>query len=90
MTTDRDTRARARARGGAPRRAWTALAAAVAVVLGPAAATASTLDRANAAPPHGSDAASPREAGATPPYHSARTDPRKDRPPTAPTRRSTA
>ncbi|CAL9600298.1 hypothetical protein SUDANB105_05408 [Streptomyces sp. enrichment culture] len=31
---------------------WTALCAAVAVVLGPAAVTASALDEANAAPPH--------------------------------------
>jgi hypothetical protein len=33
-------------------RVWTALCAAVAVVLGPAAVTASALDEANAAPPH--------------------------------------
>ncbi|MEU9557581.1 hypothetical protein [Streptomyces fumanus] len=89
MTTDRDNSDRARARGETPRRAWTALAAAVAVVLGPAATTASTLDRANAAPPHGSSAASPHGASATPPHHTARTDPRQDRPPTASTRRRT-
>ncbi|CAL9595262.1 hypothetical protein SUDANB145_05308 [Streptomyces sp. enrichment culture] len=34
------------------RRPWTALAAAAAVVLGPAAVTASALDQANAAPQH--------------------------------------
>jgi hypothetical protein len=48
---DRSTRSWARAL----RRPWTALAAAAAVVLGPAAVTASALDRANAAPPHHAD-----------------------------------
>ncbi|WP_320775441.1 hypothetical protein [Streptomyces sp. CRN 30] len=38
--------------GAALRRPWTALAAAAAVVLGPAAVTASALDQANAAPRH--------------------------------------
>ncbi|MHC3472470.1 hypothetical protein ACYF6T_27765 [Streptomyces sp. 7R007] len=48
------TRAPARTSGWtkAARGPWTALCAAVAVVLGPAAVTASALDQANAAPMH--------------------------------------
>ncbi|MFG3201916.1 hypothetical protein [Streptomyces sp. NPDC048192] len=41
---------------------WTALCAAVAVVLGPAAATASALDQANAAPPHHAERAGQAQA----------------------------
>ncbi|MGX1130177.1 hypothetical protein RKD49_002367 [Streptomyces glaucescens] len=40
-------------------RVWTALCAAVTVVLGPAAVTASALDEANAAPPHPTSAGGP-------------------------------
>ncbi|MFD7460825.1 MULTISPECIES: hypothetical protein [unclassified Streptomyces] len=46
-------------------RVWTALCAAAAVVLGPAAATASALGEANAAPPH--DTARADRAQAYPP-----------------------
>jgi hypothetical protein len=74
MKTDRENRTRTRTWAEALRRPWTAVAAAVAVVLGPAAVTASALDRANAAPPH----------------HSTRTDQKQAYLPTDPTRRRTA
>ncbi|GAA4787787.1 hypothetical protein [Streptomyces ziwulingensis] len=55
MTITKNARERdegTRSRAEAVRRPWTALCAAAAVVLGPAAVTAAALDRANAAPPH--------------------------------------
>ncbi|MGW4434681.1 hypothetical protein ACWELO_02680 [Streptomyces sp. NPDC004596] len=53
----------------AARRTWAAVCAAAAVVLGPAAATASALGQANAAPPHHPDRAG---TAACPPVDTAR------------------
>ncbi|MGW8061028.1 hypothetical protein ACVV2G_01825 [Streptomyces ziwulingensis] len=56
MTSNRHgterTGTRARGVRGVVRAPWTVLCAAAAVLLGPAAVTASALDEANAAPPH--------------------------------------
>ncbi|MFI6206481.1 hypothetical protein ACIBAI_08765 [Streptomyces sp. NPDC051041] len=53
MNSSRTGATASRAAGAeAARRPWAALHAVLAVVLGPAAATASALDQANAAPPH--------------------------------------
>ncbi|MFD5003408.1 hypothetical protein ACFWMV_10885 [Streptomyces mutabilis] len=56
MSDSRSRTERARTRGrtlrGAVRGPWTVLCALAAVLLGPAAVTASALDEANAAPPH--------------------------------------
>ncbi|PSM41486.1 hypothetical protein C6Y14_20810 [Streptomyces dioscori] len=48
--------------GRVARSPWTVACVVAAVVVGPSAATASALDRANAAPPHSSPRASVREA----------------------------
>ncbi|MFD0308800.1 hypothetical protein [Streptomyces sp. NPDC059517] len=48
--------------GRVARSPWTVACVVAAVVVGPSAATASALDRANAAPPHSAPRASVREA----------------------------
>ncbi|MFG2571796.1 hypothetical protein [Streptomyces sp. NPDC048481] len=48
----RDAEAAESPRAGRPTRPWAVLCAVAAVVLGPAAATASALEQANGAPPH--------------------------------------
>jgi hypothetical protein len=50
----------------AVRSPWTVACVVAAVVVGPSAATASALDRANAAPPHSAPRAGPSRAGAAP------------------------
>jgi hypothetical protein len=52
MRSRRDRARRADARSRGARGPWTVLCVTAAVVLGPAAVTASALDEANAAPPH--------------------------------------
>ncbi|GGY39792.1 hypothetical protein [Streptomyces djakartensis] len=55
MNNDGTKHTTARTRHDAARGPWAVLRAALTVVLGPAAATASALDQANAAPPHRAD-----------------------------------